>query len=66
MRIKYRVGVMPGPWPAGEAGRDFFWRFVDLCEAIDQGRSTAEPAASEVARLEWRLLFQHCYRQAVE
>ena len=32
MRIKYRVGVMPGPWPAGEAGRDFFWRFVDLCE----------------------------------
>src|SRR5882724_3960754 len=32
MRIKYRVGVMPGPWPAGDAGRDFFWRFVDLCE----------------------------------
>jgi probable F420-dependent oxidoreductase len=30
MQIKYRVGVMPGPWP-GE-GRDFFWRFVDLCE----------------------------------
>ena len=30
MRIKYRVGVMPGPWP--DAGRDFFWRFVDLCE----------------------------------
>ena len=32
MSIKYRVGVMPGPWPAGPAGRDFFWRFVDLCE----------------------------------
>src|SRR5260221_494422 len=30
MRIKYRVGVMPGPWPS--EGRDFFWRFVDLCE----------------------------------
>jgi probable F420-dependent oxidoreductase len=30
MRIKYRVGVMPGPWP--NEGRDFFWRFVDLCE----------------------------------
>src|ERR1041384_1682723 len=30
MRIKYRVGVMPGPWPS--QGRDFFWRFVDLCE----------------------------------
>src|SRR4030095_149618 len=32
MRIKYRVGVMPGPWPVGPAGRDFFWRFVELCE----------------------------------
>jgi len=30
MQIKYRIGVMPGPWPA--AGRDYFWRFVDLCE----------------------------------
>src|SRR5437868_8925287 len=30
MRIKYRIGVMPGPWPS--EGRDFFWRFVDLCE----------------------------------
>src|SRR5437773_11676503 len=36
MNIKYRIGVMPGPWPAdspGEVdGREFFWRFVDLCE----------------------------------
>ena len=31
MRIKYRIGVMPGPWPHGPA-RDVFWRFVDLCE----------------------------------
>ena len=30
MQIKYRIGVMPGPWPA--AGRVYFWRFVDLCE----------------------------------
>ena len=36
MEIKYRIGVMPGPWPT-DAGADFFWRFVDLCEqsAID-------------------------------
>ncbi|HEV8474267.1 MAG TPA: TIGR03619 family F420-dependent LLM class oxidoreductase [Methylomirabilota bacterium] len=32
MRIKYRVGVMPGPWPAGSGGADFLWRLVDLCE----------------------------------
>ena len=34
MRIKYRVGVMPGPWPA-DGGLDLFWRFVDLCERTD-------------------------------
>jgi probable F420-dependent oxidoreductase len=35
MRIKYRIGVMPGPWPAGDGSLDLFWRFVDLCEATD-------------------------------
>ena len=36
VEIKYRIGVMPGPWPT-DASADFFWRFVDLCEhsAID-------------------------------
>jgi probable F420-dependent oxidoreductase len=32
VRIKYRIGVMPGPWPAGPEGRDLFWRLVDICE----------------------------------
>jgi probable F420-dependent oxidoreductase len=38
MEIKYRIGIMPGPWPGGEAGGpDFLWRLIDLCErtAID-------------------------------
>jgi probable F420-dependent oxidoreductase len=38
VEIKYRIGVMPGPWPStAEGGADFFWRFVELCEktAID-------------------------------
>src|SRR5438093_1376327 len=38
MDIKYRIGVMPGPWPGGaDGGADFFWRFVETCEksAID-------------------------------
>jgi probable F420-dependent oxidoreductase len=34
MKIKYRIGVMPGPWPAG-AGPEAFWRLVDLCERTD-------------------------------
>jgi probable F420-dependent oxidoreductase len=33
--IKYRIGVMPGPWPAGPEGRELFWRFVDLAEHTD-------------------------------
>lgn len=32
MRIKYRIGVMPGPWPAGPDGPDFLWKLVALCE----------------------------------
>lgn len=32
MRIKYRVGTMPGPWPTGPGGADQLWRLVDLCE----------------------------------
>jgi len=35
MRIKYRVGVIPGPWPdegSSGGGAAFLWRFVELCE----------------------------------
>jgi hypothetical protein len=39
MRIKYRIGVMPGPWPSGPGGRDFFWQFVELCEKSETTRS---------------------------
>jgi probable F420-dependent oxidoreductase len=37
MRLKYRIGVMPGPWPAGPEGPEFLWQLVALCEntAID-------------------------------
>ncbi|HTN75873.1 MAG TPA: hypothetical protein VL096_11525 [Pirellulaceae bacterium] len=39
--------------------------FVDLCAAVARGRSTSEHLAREVAMAEWRLLFTHCYEQAV-
>jgi probable F420-dependent oxidoreductase len=32
MKIKYRIGVMPGPWPAGAGAQDHLWRFIDVCE----------------------------------
>jgi hypothetical protein len=41
-------------------------RFVDLCEAIARGRSKCESLAREIAATEWRLLFDHCYRQATQ
>src|SRR5262249_25564393 len=37
MQIKYRIGIMPGPWPGGSPadGLDFFWKLIDLCERTD-------------------------------
>lgn len=35
MRVRYRVGVMPGPWPDSPDGPALFWRLVDLCERTD-------------------------------
>jgi probable F420-dependent oxidoreductase len=35
MQIKYRVGVMPGAWPAGAEGRDLLWKIVDVCERTE-------------------------------
>lgn len=37
MQMKYRIGVMPGPWPAGRDGGDFLWALTDFCErsAVD-------------------------------
>jgi hypothetical protein len=41
------------------------YRFVDLCEAIARAKSATGTLAREIARLEWRLLFDYCYRQAI-
>jgi hypothetical protein len=40
------------------------FRFVDLCEAVARGRSKCERMAREVARAEWEMLFDYCFRQA--
>lgn len=39
--------------------------FVDLCEASLSGRSPCEDLCRRVQQAEWRLLFDHCFRQAV-
>jgi probable F420-dependent oxidoreductase len=35
MQVKFRIGVMPGPWPAGPEGAGLFWKLVDLCERTE-------------------------------
>src|SRR5438309_685010 len=35
MQVKFRIGVMPGPWPAGPEGADLVWKLVDLCERTE-------------------------------
>ena len=35
MPIKYRIGIMPGPWPTGPDGPELFWRLIDLCETSE-------------------------------
>lgn len=53
VRTKYRVGVMPGPWPGGPEGRDLLWRLIDLCESSDvDSLWFSERLSSPVAVLE--------------
>jgi len=41
------------------------FRFIDLCESVARGRSSTELLCKRIAQIEWRLLFDHCYDQAV-
>lgn len=38
--------------------------FVDLCEAATQGKANVQ-LCRNVAQLEWRILFDYCYRAAI-
>lgn len=39
------------------------FRFVDLCQSVGSGDVASQPVCREVARAEWQLLFDYCYRQ---
>ncbi|MBW3597367.1 MAG: hypothetical protein KY475_08840 [Planctomycetes bacterium] len=50
-------------------GRQETWdpfRFIDLCEASYRRPSGDAELCRRIAREEWRLLFDHCWRQAAE
>lgn len=40
--------------------------FIDWCEQIARGRAKQETLAMKIAQVEWTLLFEHCYAQAVD
>jgi hypothetical protein len=48
----------PSPW-------DPFW-FIDYCEACLDKREPGEKLARQIQRREWELLFDFCYRQAID
>lgn len=35
MAMKYRIGIMPGPWPVGRDGAAFLWTLCDMLERSD-------------------------------
>jgi hypothetical protein len=41
------------------------YRFVDLCEAVRRGRADGADLCRRIARIEWWLLFDYCYHEAV-
>jgi len=54
--------------PAVFLGQQGAWdpfRFVDLCALVESGQSASGDVARRVARVEWRLLFEYCYAQAL-
>jgi hypothetical protein len=40
--------------------------FVDLCEAATRGRDDSTDLCLDIQQAEWELLFDHCYRAAVD
>ncbi len=40
------------------------YRFIDLCEAASRGKANV-PLCREIAQVEWRILFDACYRSAL-
>jgi len=54
----------PAAYLATQTAWDPF-RFVDLCERMRGTGGDGERLCRDIARIEWRLLFDYCYRQAL-
>jgi hypothetical protein len=50
--------VLPSPW-------DPFW-FIDFCEGCVVRKEPGEELARLIQKREWELLFEYCYRMAVQ
>jgi len=68
LRIETARLATEGPTEAGFLARQARWdpfAFVDLCEASYDAKATCHELCLQVQRVEWELLFDHCYRRAV-
>ncbi|MEX2307570.1 MAG: hypothetical protein WD738_08265 [Pirellulales bacterium] len=50
--------ISGGAWDA--------FAFVDLCEAAERDQSTEGELCRDIQQAEWELLFDHCYRAAID
>jgi hypothetical protein len=41
------------------------FEFIDLCEAVQGSGTSAETMCVEIQQMEWRCLFEYCYKQAI-
>jgi hypothetical protein len=62
------VAAEPTPGAGSFAGRPAWdpFAFIDLCEASLAGRMPCEILCRRIQQREWQLLFDHCYRHAVD
>jgi len=55
-------------WLAAPLASQSQWEpflFVDLCEAVAEGRSASGPLCRAIQQREWELLFDYCFRHAI-
>lgn len=68
LRMEAAPLAAEGPAEAVFLARQDRWdpfAFVDLCEASYKAKSTCQALCLLIQRVEWELLFDHCYRRAV-
>jgi hypothetical protein len=62
--LTVEAGTPTGSEPLGRQSTWDPFAFIDLCEAVARGRSSAATLCRQIQRAEWELLFAYCYNHA--